>query len=312
MLLALAPPRLQAQAGTATEGALFLLLPIGARAVGMGLAAVAARGTSESAWWNPAGLSGQPAREAAIHHSQSLNGTGDALNLVMPWRDFGVIAVAASVLDLGEQEPRIDSSGALGTLFPRQVVLAASFATTIGRHTRAGVTYKVVQFRLDCTGACVSLHASTSALDLGAQYDFGGRAPITLGAALRNVGVQLQVNDAEQSDELPTRVEAGLEYRPRLPARYAAQFDLRFAFAVVDDFTARRPLARLGSEVGIQRTAFLRAGYVAREQSSEGGGPTIGLGFVIRRFVIDIGRITAGLSADAGQAPTHLSVRFLF
>ncbi|HJU73775.1 MAG TPA: PorV/PorQ family protein [Gemmatimonadaceae bacterium] len=312
VLAGAAPLAVPAQEGTATEGALFLLLPTGARAVGMGLAAMTARGTSESAWWNPAGLAGNPQREAAIHHSQSLNGTGDALNVVLPWRDFGVLALTASVLDLGEQEPRIDSSGALGTLLPRQVVFAASFATQLGRDAVAGVTYKVVQFRLDCTGACVSLHASTGALDVGAQYSVGSRSPVTIGAAVRNLGIQLQVNDAEQSDELPTRIEAGIEYRPPLPARYADQVAVRVALDLSDDLSLGSPRARIGSEIGIQRRAFLRAGYIAREQASEGGGPTVGLGFVLRRFVIDIGRITAGLSADAGQAPTHLSVRFLF
>jgi hypothetical protein len=300
-----------AQGGTATEGALFLLLPTGARAVGMGLAAMTIRGTSESVWWNPAGLSVRPRREAAIHHSQSLNGTGDALSVVIPWRDFGVIGLSASVLDLGEQEPRVDSTGALGTLLPRQVVFAASFATQLGRGT-AGVTYKVVQFRVDCTGACVSLQASTSALDVGAQYELGPTLPFTLGLAVRNLGIQLQVNDAEQSDELPTRIEAGVEYRPRIPKRYSDQLEVRIVLDVSDDLTPSQPRARIGSEIGIQRRAFLRAGYIARSQSTEGGGPTVGLGFVLRRFVVDIGRITAGLSADAGQAPTHLSVRFLF
>jgi hypothetical protein len=312
ILAAFTPLKVAAQEGIATEGALFLLLPTGARAVGMGLAATTSRGTSESVWWNPAGLSGNPKREAAIHHSQSLNGTGDALNVVVPWRDFGVVGLAASVLDLGEQDPTVDSTGALGTLLPRQVVFAASYATQLGNVATAGVTYKVVQFRVDCTGACVSLQASTSALDVGAQFDLGRRVPVTLAATVRNLGIQLQVNDAEQSDELPTRVEAGVEYRPRLPARYANQIDVRIAIDVSDDLSLGQPRARFGSEVGIQRRAYLRAGYIMRDQDTEGGGPTIGLGFVVRRFVVDIGRITAGLSADAGQAPTHLSVRFLF
>jgi hypothetical protein len=311
LVIAAAAASASAQGGTATEGALFLLLPTGARAVGMGLAATTARGSSESVWWNPAGIAGNPQREAAIHHSQSLNGTGDALQVILPWRDFGVVGIAASVLDLGEQETRVDSTGALGTLLPRQLVFAASFATQLGREATAGVTYKIVQFRVDCTGACVSLQASTSALDVGAQYEFAG-LPLTLGAAVRNLGIELQVNDAEQSDDLPTRLEAGVEYRPRLPARYAEQFMLRVAVNVTDDLTPGKPRARLGSELGIQRRAFLRAGYIVREQGSESGGPTVGLGFVLRRFVVDIGRITAGLSADAGQSPTHLSVRFLF
>src|SRR5215216_6971280 len=73
-----------AQGPAAEEGALFLLVPVGARAVGMGQAVVADQPGSEAIWWNPAALARAEKRELAIHHSQSLVGTGDALTLVVP------------------------------------------------------------------------------------------------------------------------------------------------------------------------------------------------------------------------------------
>jgi len=42
-----------------SDGALFLLLPVGARAVGMGQAMVAERPGSEAVWWNPSAISRQ-------------------------------------------------------------------------------------------------------------------------------------------------------------------------------------------------------------------------------------------------------------
>ena len=52
--------------------------------------------------------------------------------------------------------------------------------------------------------------------------------------------------------------------------------------------------------------------HVLSSGSTESGGPTLGLGFVAGRLVIDFARVFAGLSADAGQAPTYLSLRLTF
>src|SRR5512133_991785 len=84
------PAHARAQGGPAEDGALFLLRPVGARAVGMGQAVVAEQGSSESVWWNPAGLARAEKREAAIHHSQSVIGTGDAVSFVVPSSVLGV------------------------------------------------------------------------------------------------------------------------------------------------------------------------------------------------------------------------------
>lgn len=301
--------------GVATEGGIFLLLPVGARAVGMGQAVVAERGGSEMVWWNPAGVSWSTRREVAIHHFQTLPGTGDAVTIVLPSNDLGTVAISAFILDLGDQ-PQIPQGGGpeTGTLFPRNLVFAATYATTLGRQFAAGVTYKVVQLRLDCSGLCntEAFSASTSALDLGAQYDLGSRLPLTLGVAVRNIGVRLQVNDESQSDPLPTRIEVGAVYRWKPPARYGTDLEIRGAADLLDELKLRGPLARLGADVVWQERAHLRGGYVFESGRSEAGGATLGLGYETRNLVIDIARAFSGLGADAGQAPIYLSLRFLF
>ena len=98
--LALAPIGIdRAQGEVGTEGALFLLLPVGARAVGMGHAVVAERSGSESVWWNPAGLARLESYEVAIHHSQNLIATGDAVSVILPFPILGVVAISANVLN---------------------------------------------------------------------------------------------------------------------------------------------------------------------------------------------------------------------
>src|SRR5215208_1629973 len=127
-----APPRAGAQGGLAEDGALFLLLPVGARAVGMGQAVVADRPGSEAVWWNPGALAHADKRELAIHHSQSVVGTGDALTLVIPSSLLGVFAISANILDYGDQPVTDPQQNEVGNIVPQSFVYAATYATTVG------------------------------------------------------------------------------------------------------------------------------------------------------------------------------------
>jgi hypothetical protein len=298
-----------AQEGVATEGALFLLLPIGARAVGMGQAVVAESGGSEAVWWNPAGLARADRFEGAIHHSQMFAGTGDAVSVLLPFSLLGVFALSADIVNHGEQETT-DEQGTIGTIFPRSFVFAGTYGTAIGTRLAAGVTYKLVQVRLDCTGACPdpgAFSATTTALDLGVQYEPRPEVPVTIGVAVRNVGVRLQVNDGDQADPLPTRLHVGASYRLP-PFQQFQDTEVRLAADLVDRLEVSGPSARMGAELVYQRRYFLRAGYVLED----GGGPAIGAGIASGGLVVDISRVMSGLSVDAGEPPMHLSLRYQF
>lgn len=304
---------LSAQGRPAEEGGLFLLLPVGAQAIGMGQAMVAAQPGSEAVWWNPAALAPLERREAAIHHSQSIVGTGDALTIVAPSSLLGVLALSVNVLNFGEEDIRDPQGQRLGSLLARSVVYAATYATQIGSRFNAGITYKVLQLRVDCTGACPTLQggtAASSAVDLGAQYQVAAEGPLAVGVALRNVGPRLQVNDSPQSDPLPSRLEVGVLYRFAPSRDGTGDLAVRVASDVVTDVRLRGAALHLGADATWQERAHLRAGYVA--QSGEGSGPSLGVGLLAGRLAIDVARLFSGLSADAGQAPTYFSLRFLF
>jgi hypothetical protein len=308
-LIAVGTAEARAQGDVATEGALFLLLPVGARAVGMGHAVVAERSGSESVWWNPSGLARLESYEVAIHHSQNLIATGDAVSIVLPFPILGVFAISANVLNFGEQELN-DGTGPTGSLLPRSFVYAATYATPIGDRLGAGITYKVVQLRFDCTGACppnARIAATTSALDLGVQYDLHPMSPVTVGFAIRNLGLRVQVNDSEQSDPLPTRLQFGVSYRlPELDQ--VKDTEVRVSGDLVDKLRIENPSGRVGVELAYQKRYFFRTGYVLEE----GGGPAIGAGFGAGGLFVDISRVMGGLYAEAGEAPVHVSLRYLF
>lgn len=306
--------KVSAQGTTATEGALNLLLPIGARAVGVGEAVIAHRSPSEALWWNPAGAGAATRREVAVHHSQSFIGTGDALSIVVASPLLGVLGLAFDLLDYGDQDATVGPGAPAGTLLSRDIIASATYASMIGSDATAGITFKMVQHREDCSGTCPPTQptAKSYAVDVGVQYDLHRLIPVTFGAALRNVGPPIQVNDSPQSDPLPRRLQLGVEYRYSVPAETMKDTEVRVELDVLSDLKFGTPRPRLGAEVGFQKRAFIRGGYVATTRGSENGGPSIGIGYATRAVALDLGRVLTGFSADAGEAPTHLSIRILF
>lgn len=305
-----------AQAGASDQATLFLLLPVGARSVGIGNATTSASGTTDAVWWNPSGIGGIRGRDASLHHSQSVLGTGDAMSVAWGSSTLGVLAVSANLLDFGDEIPAVDAHGnVVGKILPRNLALVGTYAMQFGTRFRTGISYKLVQFRFDCDGLCPTLpsvQSSARALDVGAQYDLGKAAPITLGAVVRNIGLRLQKQDGEESDQLPTRMQVGALARYVVPKEFANDAEIRIAADLVDEFPLGHPLPRVGGEFIWESRAFVRAGYVVESADTESGGPTLGLGFVVGRLVIDFARVFGGLSADAGQAPTYLSLRLTF
>ena len=300
-------------AGLTTEGAPFLLLPVGARAVGMGQALVADQPGTEAIWWNPAGVARSERREIALHHYETIVGTGDAVSILIPSSLLGVFSASLYALDFGT-EAVTDSLGTqIGSIVTRNVVYGASYATPIGGRINAGITFKIVQFRVDCSSGCESQAGTTSALDFGAQYDLGFVAPVSVGVAVRNMGAPLQVNDSEQADPLPARIQIGVMYRVPWLERYAPQTELHITGDVLDRLKMESPAPRVGAALTWRQRAHLRGGYVFESATStESAGPSMGLGLATNNLKLDIATIFEGFSTDAGKRPTYVSLRYLF
>ena len=312
-VVAAVPCRAFAQGGTSSDGALFLLLPVGAQTVGMGQATVAERLGSESLWSNPASIARYEKREAAIHHSETIAARGDVITLLVPRKSVGAFAVSVNVLDFGNQQITDAGGTPIGLVLPRNLLFAGTFGASIGRDLSVGMTYKRLQYRVDCSGQCANVttfSATSSAVDFGAQYDVPGDSSVRIGAAVRNIGTRLQINDQEQADPLPTRIEVGLSYRLGVIARYVSDIDLRVAGDVVATETADDPSARIGADLTYQKTVHLRGGYIAND--TDGAKAAIGFGLGTGRLLFDIARTFGGLSEEAGKTPAYVSLRFTF
>lgn len=303
-----------AQGTSGTDAGVFLLLPVGAQAVGMGQAFVAAESGSESVWWNPAGLATQKSHELAIHHSQTIAATGDVLAFVIPSKYRGTFAVSLNVLNPGTQEVRDDQNQPIGVILPRDLVFATTYAKTIGAHLNAGVSYKVIQFRVDCSGQCstVGTFVNTShAADAGLQYRAAAGSPLTLGIAVRNFGGGVKSGQSGAKDALPTRTEAGFLYHIVALDKFLKDTQVNGAGSVVATRGERGTSFRIGTDVVYQNEVHFRAGYVGDPNNNDSSA-SLGFGIQSGRLVFDIARSFGGLSADAGQPPTYLSLRYVF
>lgn len=302
-----------AQGSASSDGALFLLLPVGAQTVGMAQAAVAERLGSESIWSNPAAIARQEKREAAIHHSETIAARGDVITLLFPRKPIGAFALSVNVLDFGNQQITDQGGTPIGLVLPRNLLFAGTFGASIGRRLSLGMTYKRLQYRVDCSGQCANVttfSATSSAVDFGAQYDVPGDTAVRVGAAVRNIGTRLQINDQERADPLPARIEIGISYRVGLVARYVSDIDVRLAGDIVASETADEPSARVGADLTYQKTVHLRGGYIAND--TDGAKAALGFGLGTGRLLFDIARTFGGLSEDAGKTPAYVSLRFTF
>ncbi len=303
-----------AQDQTGSEGTLFLLLPTGAQAVGMGQAMVASKPGSEGIWWNPASVGDQSQKELAIHHSKTVAGVGDALTFVLPTRSLGTAALSTNILNLGDQQITDPNGVVIGVILPRDVVFAGTYAASLTKRLTAGVNYKIIQIRFDCSGECSTVGPeveSTRALDLGAQYDVAAGAPLTFGAAVRNLGGRLNSNATNQRDPLPTQVELGLLYRLKFLDHYVKDTELHLASSFINSRAFGGKSFRLGTDVMYQGKVHLRAGYVGHDRRGNASA-AVGFGLQSGGFIFDIARTFGGLPDERGQTPVYVSLRYLF
>jgi hypothetical protein len=310
---AFAPGRANAQ-GLSPEAALFLLVPVGARAVGMGGADVASDIGGEALWANPAGLARLTQKEVSINHSQTIIATGDALNAVFPAGKAGVIAASAYLVNDGQQDAtdNVPGSPVTGTIYIHSYVFVASYAATFGSRVSAGVTYKFVQERVDCTGTCnvAAFSASTNGIDAGMQAVVDPARRLTLGLDIRDAGLNVQVNDAPQSDPLPTRIHLGASYLVPGIEKSIPDAELHLSVEAVANSSFGATTFRTGGELAYKKQFFLRVGY--NGSSGDGTSAAIGLGVKRGGLSMDFARGFGGFSSDAGKPPTYLTLRFQF
>jgi len=318
LFLTAKPPNRLAAQEPLNAGALFLVFPVGAQAVGMGQTATAAEGRGEAAFWNPAGLATLSDDEFALHSATLVAGRSHVLGAYFPSHGIGVIGGAVYLVDYGDLD-RTDANGnTIARIAPRNLEFIASYATSLAGSFVFGLSYKLVQFRVDCSGDCRDFPSGTGAthaLDLGGQFRVGAGGPLRFGIALRNIGFRLQVQNQAQADPLPTRLAIGAQYdvhfRPPSGAPLNQAFDLKLAADLDSPWgQVGQSETRLGLDVGYQRLVRVRAGYAFVQDGLS--GPSVGLGVESGSLGVDIARAFLTGSDLQTESPTFFSFKVTF
>jgi hypothetical protein len=303
--------------GSSGEGALFLLLPVGAQAVSLGRAMTAVGGP-EGAFWNPSGLAAVEQSSFVVFRGEQVAGTATAVSGLFARPGVGTAGASYLLLDVGDQDLTDGAGNVLGTVSVRNHLGVISAAARVATRLSAGVSFKVVQFRLSCRGSSCpdrGTTATTYAFDVGLQGT--PMQWLRLGAMVAHVGPRLQVLNAEQADPLPSRM------------RVAASYDVVHFFTDSEDFGGWLavevqdrlrepgvPSLYLGTELtaGTTDALYLRAGYVLSDlfdrlrASDPEDGARVGLGIQYGRLGMSIAKSLAVSTLTGETEPVHVTL----
>ena len=302
-----------ADGGETPEGALFLLLPVGAQGVGLGRAMTAVP-SGEGAFWNPAGLAEEAERRVLVYRGDQLSGTATAASFLFPWQRVGTFGFSYLLLDVGDQELTDNLGNNLGSISVRNHLAIASFATSLPWGIHAGANLKLVQFRIGCRGQCPDLETTSSAygVDVGVQAQPFTNLPLRFGWMIAHAGTEFEASDEEQSLPLPTRLRFALAYQVLHRVAEDGTMDL---WATVETEDRARDPGSPSVYVGLNFSAadlfFVRAGYVGGELDQTDGA-TVGLGLRIDRFDLNLAKSLTRSMVTGESQPIHVALGVTF
>jgi len=295
------------------EGALFLLLPIGAQGTGVARAMTALSGP-ESVWWNPAGVVPVEENSLFLFRSEDFSGEATALSVLGSRPGLGTAALSYLLFDFGDVELRDDQGNFQGTVSFRNHLGILTAGTSLLEGLDVGANLKVIQTRVACRGQCTDAGVTSTTY----AFDFGGRwqplPSLVLAGTLAHLGPRLKVFNEEQADPLPARVRFAAAYevfhhfvsRPDVSAQVVVEIEDRLR-------DPGSPATYLGTEVvaGIDPGLSLRAGYAfGSELQVDGVGVGVGLRF--ENFDVGIAKSLSSTSLGDDTEPVQISFGFLF
>lgn len=316
------PDNLAAHAGgifyaepSSTEGALTLLLPIGAQGVGVGRAMTAMQGP-ETVFWNPAGLARLEGRRFMVYRSDDLAGESTAFSLLLARQPLGTLALSYQLLDLGDQDYRDKDNNVLGSVSFRDHLAIASYAIQLLPRLDTGVNFKVFQSRITCRGQCTDagVTGTTYALDAGIQTQPSNSIPLRVGLMIAHIGPNLQLINVEQADPLPTRLRAAVAYEVLGHFVEAPDVHLWMTAELEDRWRQLgSPVLHLGGEfsAGKEDFFFLRAGY-GQASAGQPVGVSAGLGLRYERFDLGVAKRVSGSSISGESEPVYVTFGVVF
>ncbi len=300
---------------SSTEGALTLLLPIGARGIGMGRAVTTSAG-AESVFWNPAGLARLEGGSFTVYRGNHLAGEATGFSVILGKQPLGAVGISYQLLDLGDIDSRDGEGNYLGSISFRDHLAIISFGLQILPRLDTGINFKIFQSRITCRGQCsdAGVTGTAYALDAGAQGEPFTQIPLRFGLLLAHMGPNLQLINIEQADPLPTRLRAAVSYEALRHFTEMPGVELWITAELEDRWKdLGDPILYFGGELsaGEEDFFFIRAGY-GQQQSGQTAGASVGLGLRYQKFDLGIAKRVSGSSLTGESEPVHISFGVVF
>ncbi|GJQ21616.1 MAG: hypothetical protein HBSIN02_19710 [Bacteroidia bacterium] len=259
-----------------TSGAQELLIPLGARGIGLSGSYTSGIQGVEAMYWNPAGVAILPGSAEAMftHMNYMADVSVEYAAVAARLGEFGTLGFSIQTLNFGDIPITTTAypDGTGETYSPNYITLALNFSKMMTDRIAFGLNLKVVSetiMRESATGI---------AFDFGLQYQTGLRG-FKFGVAMKNLGPNMRFDgpDLEQTVQIPG-TEPGSQPRPlRITAQ---EFDLpstlEFGTSYEISLMAQSSLVltgtfvhnnfsyddfRIGGEWSYDNTLFVRGGY---------------------------------------------------
>ena len=264
-----------------TAGAQELLIPVGARGIAIGASGSVFMKGVDAIYWNPAGL-GRMDRAVEVLFSQmsyiadigvSYGGVGVQAG------DFGNLGFTLKSLSFGDiPVTTVDFPDGTGEMYsPSYLTLGLTYGRLLTDRISVGATGYLISESIQ------NMSATGLAFDIGIQYHNLGIQGLMLSVAVKSIGPNMKFDGADayvtanvgERDaqkykietagfELPTNLEIGLGYSPRL--------DDKNMITIGGNFRNNNYLEdeyNLGLEYAFQNMLFVRGGYTFSPQTDE-------------------------------------------
>lgn len=259
-----------------TNAASELLIPVGARYIGMGGASAATVAGVDAIYWNPAGLDRSPYRAAAQFSQMTYIADINVTYAAVAAKFGGLGSVGLAFKTLGMDEIAItteDFPDGTGAKFsPTFINLGLTYSRALTDRVAVGATAKLISESLD------RVSANGFAFDIGVQYqNLGEIEGLSIGLALKNLGAGMKYDgngllvrgdpqDVERQssfykvvagkDELPSTLDIGLGYKVNIAEKNTLSLQTTIVNSNYDD-----DYCNVGGEYAFDNMVFLRGGY---------------------------------------------------
>jgi hypothetical protein len=277
-----------------TTAAVFLEIPVGAPAIGMGGSFVSIANDASALYWNVAGISTLGGYDVHLAHMEWIAGTRfNFAGLVLPLGDFGTLGLSFTSLSMDDMVVRtIEKPEGTGELFSAgDIAFGLSYARNLTDRFSIGFTAKYVQEKI------WHMVAQGWAIDAGTIFKTDLLGGMVIGASISNFGTTMKLEGRDtryfirvdetkegSNDRIPTNVDLNswdlpLMFRIGLSTD-AFQSDLYRLTIAVDALHPNNdyPNMNIGAEFGFMEFFLIRGGYNALFLQDSEGGLSLGAG----------------------------------